>query len=186
MKYTYALFPGGYCISKDFLAVVIQDHYPGLPGFEPIPDDEREALARTHCEQLTHNLNYHWVGDEWVEVVPTPIPVPTLIITSVTGAQFDVEKMEITAMAGEQFTAHCEIQVMGNIYIPFSGTFRVPVNATDGREKVILANVVNGEATIIWTPKDSGIWEISQNRINRDIPVEQHLAFGGLKIFVLE
>ena len=184
--FSYSLLTGGFDVFCDEARVVHQPFDPRQSGFHPIPDADRDPLARAACQSLTPGLNYHWVGDVWVEIMPAPPVLPELVIVSVTGAIYDAAKHEITTTEGTAITVNTEIHVGGVIYTPFTGTFRVPVVATDGREKVVLASVVSGAAAIAWTPKDSGIWEITQARINRDIPEVQHLSFADIKLFVLE
>ncbi len=150
---------------------------------------ENEVVINTILADLPFMVAHYPLGN-YREVVqpepPTPPVLPELVIISVTGAIYDAAKHEITTTEGTAITVNTEIHVGGVIYTPFTGTFRVPVVATDGREKVVLANVVSGAAAITWTPKDSGIWEITQARINRDIPEVQHLSFADIKLFVLE
>ena len=120
--------------------------------------------------------------------VPPPAPpvIPTLRILSATGGTYDALLGEITVPAGTAITVETEVQVEGQVVPAYAGAFRVPVVASDGREKVLGATIVAGVAAITWTPRDSGIWAITQARLNRDLPTEQRLQFSGLRIFVLE
>jgi hypothetical protein len=132
-----------------------------------------------------------WAGDSWIDVpFPEPIPVapkPVLTITSVSGAlYYDTVKAEITIHAGTQLIVSSELSLDGTLMATFSDNFRMPVQAIDGREKIILSTITNGIGTTQWTPKDSGTWLVTEALINRDLPSESHIGFSGLKIFVLE
>ena len=130
-----------------------------------------------------------WCSGYWVvsadETNSPELPSkPTLVITSITGGLY--ANNELTLPVGATLTATGEIQLGGVTATTFSDSFRMPIKATDGREKVLLATVTNGVASITWTPKESGIWNITEALMNRDLPTESHLSFRGLKIFVLE
>lgn len=127
----------------------------------------------------------HMVWFNAIREIPVEY-LPTIAITSITGGVYDQESKELTIQVGDSFTANGELQVGGTVYPAYSGVFRIPIASSDGREKLILANVVDGMATVSWTPKDSGIWKITAELMNRDIPPEQHILFAGLKIFVLD
>lgn len=139
--------------------------------------------ANDIVEFICDSCHYHWFGT--IRTIPVEY-LPTILITSIVGGNYDPDLKELTIHVGESFTATGELQVGGAIYPLYSGVFRVPVVSLDGREKLILANVISGAATVSWTPSDSGIWKITAELMNRDIPPEQHVLFAGLKIFVLD
>lgn len=134
-------------------------------------------------EFVCNTCHYKWFSE--IRLVDVAY-LPTIVITSIVGGNYDPDLKELTIHSGESFTATGELQIGGSIYTLYSGVFRVPVVSLDGREKLILANVVDGAATVSWTPSDSGIWKITAELMNRDIPPEQHVLFAGLKIFVLD
>ena len=151
--------------------------------FDVVTINPTVPYANNVLEYLCDSCRYKWFG----ELRITPVQyLPTIVITSIVGGTYDPDSRELTINSGESFTATGELQVGGSIYPLYSGIFRVPVVSLDGREKLILANVLNGAATVSWTPGDSGIWKITAELMNRDIPPEQHVLFAGLKIFVLD
>jgi hypothetical protein len=127
-----------------------------------------------------------WIGDCWcLKEIIVITPVPTVHILSVVGGIYDPAKSEFTVESGTQFTVSCEIK-LGDQKLPITDTFRMPIQSLDGREKLLLIKVRDGDATLVWTPKDSGTWIVSEQLMNRDLPQANHMSFSGLKIFVVE
>ena len=136
------------------------------------------------AEQSCGACNLHWFSAP--EETTPQIMIPTVVITNIDGGSFDPQQGELTLGVNTSFVATGELRIGGAIYTPYNGVFRMPIASLDGREKLILAHVVNGVVTINWTPTDSGIWSITSTLLNRDIPPEQHVSFTGLKIFVID
>jgi hypothetical protein len=132
------------------------------------------------------------MGSEWIESDP-PMPTPAVVILSATvsgpGAEtalVDLEAGEITTPAGTTIQASGEIQIGGVKFAPFSGHFRMPVQASDGREKVVLATITAGNLAAAFPCKEVGIWSVTEDAINRDLSEEQKLQFRGLRVYVLD
>ena len=173
--YAIEIIPGGFDILADGVLWVRQTTWPGRPGNEPIPDDERQAVAEAYLESIKP---------------PPPPPVVELVLTSITpdaqhAAQTVVRGSEVTCPVGTTLTVAGEVRA-GAAVVPVDGIFRVPVRATDGRERVVLATITQGLLASTWCTRESGIWEVTETLINRDLPVAQRMRFAGLKGYVLE
>lgn len=125
--------------------------------------------------------------------IPDPTPTaqrPELVITAITAdvahaAQALVSPSEVTCPAGTTLTVAGEVRV-GGAKVPLDGAFRAPVRASDGRERVVLATITQGVLSATWTVRESGIWEITESLINRDLPEAERMSFTGMKAYVLE
>lgn len=75
---------------------------------------------------------------------------------------------------------------VGGPVLPITDMFRLPMVSSDGRERVILAKFVDGYADIKIPIKESGIWTVSEDQINKRLPVERHMTFDGAIIYAYE
>ena len=119
-----------------------------------------------------------------VEIPVEPTPVLSLVIDSIT-TEGVVEGTEVTLNVGSRVAVSGRI-LMGGKIVPVDASFRMPVMATDGRERLIGATAKAGIVTAAWTPKESGIWRITQALINRALPPEKRMSFLGLSVFAQE
>lgn len=172
--YTINLIPGGFEILADGVPWVVQTTMPGLPGNDPIPDDQRQTVAQAFLDQITGNVR----------------TIPELVITAVTpdgghASACVVELPEVTCPLGTTLSLAGEVRVGGQ-KVPVSGHFRAPIRASDGRERVVLAVITAGSLAATWTPSESGIWEVTEALINRDLPEASRFHFSGVKVYVLD
>ena len=137
-----------------------------------------------------------WRGSQWVLVDDAPVPEaqprPVLRLTSVvpdaehaamTAISADLD--DVTCPVGTVLTVTAEL-VVGDQRVPISEAFRMPLRARDGREKVLLATMDNGLATIAAPMRESGVWEVTERAINEALPAELQMEFSGIRIFVVE
>jgi hypothetical protein len=91
---------------------------------------------------------------------------------------------EVTCPAGTTLTVSAKLADAAGATIPLTGTFRMPLIASDGRERIVGVSMTNGVASIAVPLTESGVWGVSQASVNRDLPAEQHMAFAGAKVYV--
>jgi hypothetical protein len=122
---------------------------------------------------------------EELEEPPLP-PKPDLVLVQVTPTlQVAEDFVEVTCLMGEAITFVGELQINSSL-IPLTDTFRMPVRARDGREKLLLVKVIDGKALLTVTFSSSGLWEVTEESLNEALPADRQMAFKGLKIFVVE
>jgi hypothetical protein len=123
---------------------------------------------------------------------PTPAARPAIVVTNIEAdaehaATTHVSSFgEVTCIAGATITVTAELRGAGGAVLPLSDSFRMPIRASDGREKVLLASMANGIITIAAPLRDSGIWVITEELINQRLPDEAQMSFAGMTIYVVE
>lgn len=171
-----------------------------------VNEDGSITLAADHARQLYPDAErlqpvdgeYVQIGWAWpaggAPVAPEPEPVhvrPQIVVTSVTvdaehAGESMVEGVAVaTVPQGATLTVAAELRAPGGAVIASSDVFRMPLRATDGRERIVLARMTAGLISVTVPLRESGVWEISEAGINSAIPPENQMAFSGLKIFVV-
>lgn len=112
-----------------------------------------------------------------------PAALPVLSITAITSdtnhpATIASNFSEVTCPTGTILT------VKASLSAPISSTFRMPIVSSDGRERFVLVTFVSGAATFSVTMNESGLWEVTETRINRDMPAASRMRFAGIKVYV--
>lgn len=137
---------------------------------------------------------YRW---EFVDMSPPVVPVeqppvfPTVRLTSATLTPNDDNVLteffkELTVRVGTVVAYEAEIvDPAGNI-IPVTDSFRLPLVSSDGRERITLASFVDGKATIPITFKESGVWSLTQEEINKRLPANIRFNFDGMTVYAYE
>lgn len=92
---------------------------------------------------------------------------------------------EVTCREGTRLAVSAELR-NGDAVLPLTAQFRLPLRATDGRERVLLATMVDGRISIGATLRDSGIWRVDEAGVNSALPAGQGFAFSGLTVYVLQ
>lgn len=92
---------------------------------------------------------------------------------------------EVTCREGTRLAVSAELR-SGDELLPLTAQFRLPLRATDGRERVLLATMADGCISIGATLRDSGIWRVDEVGINSAMPAGQGFAFSGLTVYVLQ
>lgn len=183
MTLTIHLIPGGYEIHKDGVPWIRQEHDPNGHPNEPIPEAQRQSQAEACLAQIL------------AAQTPPPAPpaLPHLKVVSIVAdeahapfCQIDLPNREATCPEGTVLTVSGEFLNPADEIIPITASFRTPVRASDGREKVVLVSMAEGIFTAVFKGSASGIWEVSEAGINSALPAAQHMAFAGIKIYVLE
>lgn len=131
-----------------------------------------------------------WSAPQAVPAVPT-VQRPKLIITETTAdadhaAQTQIKAGEITCLAGAVITFKTELHSADGAILPLTDTFRMPMRSSDGREKILLVQMVDGIATITAPMRESGTWSATETTINEALPESSQMEFAGVKVFVCE
>lgn len=117
---------------------------------------------------------------------------PSMVITGIvadaehSGATLVSSMAEVTCPVGTTLTVSAELRdPLGNV-VPLSDSFRMPFRARDGREKVLLASMVDGLISITAPLRESGVWSASEATVNESLPPDFQMDFGGIEVFVVE
>lgn len=129
-------------------------------------------------------VDWEYVGGCFIPPAGAEAPALSLVIDSVTGGL--MAGNEITVTAGSTLTASGRVLQGEQVVTAFTGQFRLPIRASDGRERLILAVIAEGLVSVAWTPRESGVWSITQDLVNSGQPDAYKMAFAGLKVYVLE
>lgn len=119
-----------------------------------------------------------------VVVVPNKIVV-TDLSTNDPGAFVDLGNMEITCAAGTVVSATVELQTNAGVVVPLTEIFRMPIVSIDGHYTYALASFVDGIGTIVARLDQSGLWTITEEEINKNLPDELKMDFETLSIYVI-
>lgn len=136
---------------------------------------------------------------QWVAIETPPAdaaadtPRPTLVVTAVTAdadhatdAIISESLRDITCPAGTVLTFAAELRDAEGNVLPFDDTFRMPVVARDGRERVVIARMAAGIVTIVVPLRESGVWSVDEAAINAALPTEAQMRFAGITVFAFD
>lgn len=139
-----------------------------------------------------------WAFDPEADAISAPvteIPEPPPLAIVVKSVQADAENAahlsvneamtEVTCVAGTRLSVQAELQLDGETF-PSDGSFRLPMRASDGRERFLLATMVQGAISLQATVAESGRWMVREAGVNEALPPDQHMRFAGFTIFVVE
>lgn len=123
-----------------------------------------------------------------------PALAPCIVLTSIaadsghaSGTLIKPGLKDVTVPKGATLTVIAELRDSNGAKLPLSDSWRMPLRARDGREKVLLAAMVNGDIVITVPLPDSGCWEIRESVINESLPPDARLRFGeDMRVFVYE
>lgn len=126
--------------------------------------------------------------------IVVPYLAPQIFITSVAadsanaaGTMVKPGLKDVTTPKGATLTVLAELRDSQGIKLPLSDSWRMPLRARDGREKVLLAVMINGDIAITVPVPDSGVWEIRESVINESLPTAARMRFGDdMRVFVYE
>ena len=126
------------------------------------------------------------------EVATVAPPVLAIVVKAVSAdeahaSQLSVNpaKTEVTCVAGTRLSVQAELQLDG-APVPLAGSFRMPLRASDGRERFLLATMNQGLISLQATMADSGRWVVTEAGVNEALPPEQRMRFAGITIYVVE
>lgn len=172
---TYRLIPGGYEILNNGTVWIHQPFDPNKPGMVPFGNDqEAEAAAQAYIAALTGGSTQ-----------PLQLKLTSLTCAA-PGAIVDQAVPEATLPKNTMVTARGEVQMNGAVVTTFTGKFRLPIVASDGRERIILATITNGIMEASWTPSESGKWRITEAAINSALPPDRKMGWKELTVYVLD
>lgn len=116
---------------------------------------------------------------------------PTLVITSVDSSKPDKTSIsenlnDITCPVGTTLTFGIDLRINEHKLDTVTEQYRTPIRARDGREKIVSIDLINGEAVVKVTMRESGCWEIAEDMINESLPDDQYMCFAGVRVFVVD
>lgn len=128
------------------------------------------------------------IGDDYINgefITPEKTSKPEIIITEI-GSDDSNQILKtfnsgIICKVGSTISVKAEIRMNGSI-VPLNDYFRMPLIASDGRERIVLANFINGKASISSTLNEGGFWSITEESINKGVPESNQFSFSGLSI----
>lgn len=135
------------------------------------------------------------IGKTWDSskfVSPAALSAPVVVVTAISVDQDHaalsnvVGVNEVTCPAGATVTVIAEIRDSNGHALPVSDSFRMPIRASDGREKVLLAVASSGRITISVPLRESGIWSVTEEAMNEHMPAGEYLRFAGIRAFVVD
>lgn len=131
-------------------------------------------------------LGLRWTGAGWESASPVLNVVITGIESDQPATLVDLAAREVTAPVGATLTCAAEMQMQGQ-RVPLSQTFRVPIVSRDGsRERVVLAQMVDGQITFRVGLDESRVWLLTQDRLNSALPPESHVRFEDFVVYAVE
>lgn len=126
----------------------------------------------------------------FVDVASPALNLPEIVITAVqsdtTGMVASADWTDITVPVGSTLAFTAELRGADAQVLPLDDAFRMPIRSRDGRERVLLANMVQGVISFAVRLDDSRVWDVSAEVINADLPPEARMAFAGVKVFAVE
>lgn len=156
------------------------------PGAEPVDGD---LIERRYPNGAIEQVQYWSPAPD-----PGPPPVrPRLVVTALAvdaehAAQslIDLAAREITAPVGAEASATVEIRDGDDNVLLIDATFRMPITASDGRERLSLATFQGGQATIRVPLRESGVWRVTETEVNKRLPPEQQMQFDGVTVYAVD
>jgi hypothetical protein len=133
-----------------------------------------------------------WVAlPEEEEDVPS-VQMPTLVVTAVQADAEHAAAMQangvtdITCPAGAVLTFSAELRDAEGKVLLLDDSFRMPVRARDGRERVVIAQMTQGIVTIEVPLRESGVWSADEETINAALPARSQMRFAGITVFAFD
>lgn len=136
---------------------------------------------------------------QWVAIETPPAdpaaetPRPTLAVTAVAAdaehaaaTSISESLRDITCPAGTVLTFAAELRDAEANVLPLDDSFRMPVVARDGRERVVIARMAAGLVTIVVPLRESGVWSVDEATINAALPPAAQMRFAGITVFAFD
>ena len=116
--------------------------------------------------------------------------VPKIVITDITDLTGRLPQNEFSVVnttVGKRLSFRAELRhpTLG-VIIPVTDAFRMPIRSRDGREEVVLATCEAGIISFSIEFTESRVWSVTRDIINMDLPVESHMDFDGITVFVMK
>lgn len=93
---------------------------------------------------------------------------------------------EVTCPTGAVLTFMAELRGPDGQVLPVSDSFRMPIRSRDGREKVLIADMVNGVITVLVPLRESGAWSVTEQTVNEALPAGRQMRFAGVQVYAVE
>ncbi len=125
--------------------------------------------------------------DVWPNYAP-PQP-PKLVVTALSSedptALVAADLSEVTCKSGATVSATIELRDGQESIVPIDESFRMPLRARDGRERILLVTLVGGIAQVEAVIAESGLWQVAEAAINESLPSDKYMVFDGLSIYTV-
>jgi hypothetical protein len=160
--------------------------------FEPQPFSATSVPPPENPDNKILRFIGNW---EFVEPedIPPPAPAPFIPLIVITEIKEDgvvlnqTDFSVVNTMVGKRLDFKAELRHPDlGFVLPVDDQFRMPIRSRDGREEVILAHSTQGIITFGIDFTESRIWTVTEEVINRDLPVEKRMGFAGVTVFVLK
>lgn len=136
-------------------------------------------------EERVGGLVVHRWPDAPTQETRPEIAITGIVPSSPAGYTAKPDFTEVTVPVGVTLAFTAELRHSGQV-IPIDDTFRMPIRSRDGRERVLVATMVQGVITFSVQFDDSRVWEVTEAVINGDLPPEARMRFQGVKVYVVE
>lgn len=94
---------------------------------------------------------------------------------------------KVRVIEGMPFTATITIKdPTGSSVVPLTDNFALPITGEGMPTQLLFIQFINGVATVNLQFPVTGLYEITQETINRELPIDSHFSFRGLKMYVLK
>lgn len=167
-------------------------------GMATSPGERTTTLPPDNMQthDATGRPRSNFTGLAWIELPyempPAPQPEPSVPEIVITGIQCNqggfvhaADFTDATVPVGATLAFTAELRV-GDQVLPANDSFRLPIRSRDGRERVVLASMVQGLITFSLLFDASRVWEVTEAVVNADLPPERHMRFRGIKVFAVE
>lgn len=161
-------------------------------GYYPINRDENYKEPEWN-EEIFWNPPEKWdFGSKYANVTYYYKPIkPQLKVINVESSNPDETDIsdrsdDITCPVGTTLTFDIELRINDTKVDDANKTYRTPIRARDGREKIIKIDIVDGSASVKVTMRESGCWIVDSEMVNESLDEKEKMTFSGIKVYVLD
>jgi len=120
-----------------------------------------------------------------IKVIDVTCPTNHPIFAWIPDAHGGIGKIRIPV--GMTFTAHILMRDLNDTFtLPINDFFAMPIIGEGHPTQLLAVGVNDGVVSMDMTYPTSGIYEITEAVINRELPPAQQFKFAGVKIYVVE
>ncbi|MCW8199291.1 hypothetical protein D8B23_12865 [Verminephrobacter aporrectodeae subsp. tuberculatae] len=158
------------------------------------PDwDHIEAMDTLHEQGVGMGWGYDFATGKFIDPAPAINPVlrPRIVLAGITADAVHADQLvlkglnDVTCSAGTTLTVGAKL-LLGEQTQPLNEVFRMPFRARDGRERILLARMVQGVISFTVSLPESGLWRVAEAAINEALPPEKQMQFDGITIYVVD
>lgn len=105
-------------------------------------------------------------------------------IVEITGEEFRTQPNDVTIRMDGILGVEVKFLTKDGGPSDLTAKFHMPMRSRDGRERLILVDVVDGKAIFTVRMPTSGVWSVTEEGISSELP--ERFSFDGLTIRVVE